>query len=178
MNVAFLPAVGVCGGILIAASEHFFTLSQPLLTTNTISTRLTMLAENKVWSIIGVYGPHSDADKISFLQEITDLRTQTLPAWLLLGDFNIILSAQEKNNAHLNLPMINRFRVAVDNLELELRGKKYTWCNDQQSPTMTRIDHLFASADWLEMFPRTDLRALPSLGSDHNTFVLTGCCQP
>lgn len=45
-NVAFLPAVGVCGGILIAASEHFFTLSQPLLTTNTISARLTMLAEN------------------------------------------------------------------------------------------------------------------------------------
>jgi hypothetical protein len=70
--------------------------------------------------------------------------------------------------------MINRFRVTVDNLELELRGKKYTWCNDQQSPTMTKIDHLFASADWLEMFPRTDLRALPSLGSDHNALFLQG----
>jgi hypothetical protein len=52
-NVAFLPAVGVWG-ILIAAYERFFTLSQPLLTTNTILARLTMLVENKVWSITGV----------------------------------------------------------------------------------------------------------------------------
>ncbi|CAD6268762.1 unnamed protein product [Miscanthus lutarioriparius] len=92
--------------------------------------------------------------------EITDLCTLYLPAWLVLGDFNLILNAQEENNARVNLPMINRFRSTVDNLELariDLRGRKYTWCNDQQSPTMTRIDHFFASADWLELFPRTNL---------------------
>lgn len=73
--------------------------------------------------------------------------------------------------------MINRFRSTIDNLELarlELQGKKYTWCNDQQSPTMTRIDHLFASTEWLEIFPRTDLRALASLGSDHSALFLHG----
>jgi hypothetical protein len=35
-NVASLPSVGVCGGILIAASERFFTVTQPYLTNNTI----------------------------------------------------------------------------------------------------------------------------------------------
>jgi hypothetical protein len=39
---------------------------------------------------------------------------------------------------------------------------------------MTRIDHLFATADWLEIFPRTDLRALASLGSDHIALFLHG----
>jgi len=73
-NAIFLPSVGVCGCILIAASEHFFTLTQPHLTTNTVTTKLTMLAENKEWSISGVYGPQNDADKILFLQEILDLR--------------------------------------------------------------------------------------------------------
>jgi hypothetical protein len=71
--------------------------------------------------------------------------------------------------------MINHFRSTIDNLKLaqiELRGKKYTWCNDQQTPTMTRIDHLFVSADWLEIFPRTDLHALASLGSDHGALFL------
>lgn len=159
------------------ASERFFSLSPPSLTANTVSTRITMLAENKVWSITGVYGPQSDADKILFLQEIMDVRNHVLPAWLLLGDFNLILNAHEKNNARVNLPMLNRFKTTVDSLEparIELRGKKYTWCNDQQSPTMTRIDHFFASADWLELFPRTDLRALASLGSDHNALFLQG----
>jgi hypothetical protein len=104
-----------------------------------------MLADNIAWLITGVYGPQSDVDKILFLQEIIELCVLNLPAWLLLGDFNIILSAQEKNNTRLNLPMINKFRVTVDNLELvriDLRGRKFTWCNGQQSPTMTRIDHL------------------------------------
>ena len=168
-NVAFLPSVGTCGGILLAAAERFFKLGQPQLTNNTVTANITMLAENKTWSITGVYGPQSDADKVAFLQEITDVSTRVLPAWLLLGDFNLILNAHEKNNARVNLPMLNRFKATIDNLELariELRGKKYTWSNDQQSPTMTRIDYFFASADWLEMFPRTDLRALASLGSE------------
>jgi exonuclease III len=176
-NAVSLPAVGVCGGILVAASERFFTLTQPFLTLNTVTAKLTMLAENKEWSISGVYGPQNEADKILFMQEILDLRQHVLPAWLLLGDFNLILSAQEKNNNRLNLSLINRFKATIDNLELariELRGKKYTWCNDQQSPTMTRIDHIFASVDWLEVFPRTDLQALASLGSDHCALLLLG----
>lgn len=125
-NVAALPSVGASGGILIAASDRFFSLSQPHLTTHTVSVTITMKAENKTWTLTGVYGPQSDADKILFLQEITDLRTHCLPAWLMLGDFNLILNAQEKNNARLNLPMINRFRTTIDNLELariELRGE-------------------------------------------------------
>jgi exonuclease III len=132
-NAVSLPSMGVCGGILIAATQCFFTISQPYLTTNTITAKITMLADNKEWSISGVYGPQDDADKILFMQELLDLRHHTLPAWLLLGDFNLILSAQEKNNSRLNLQMINRFKATIDNLELariELRGKRYTWCND------------------------------------------------
>lgn len=167
--------MGVSGGILIAAAEHFFTINHPTHTQHTVSAIITMLAENKTWTITGVYGPQSDVDKVQFLHELTNLRTQSLPAWLVLGDFNLILNAQDKNNTRLNLPLINTFKATIDNLELariELRGKKYTWCNDQQSPTMTRMDHFFASADWLELFPRTDLRALASLGSDHSALFL------
>jgi hypothetical protein len=138
---------------------------------------ITMLSENKTWTLKGVYGPQSDADKILFIQEIVDVKPHALLAWLILGDFNLIICAQDKNNARLNVSMINRFQSNIDNLELariELRGKKYTWCNDQQSPTMTKIDHFFASTDWLEIFPRSELCALASLGSDHSALFLQG----
>jgi hypothetical protein len=39
-----------------------------------LSQWITMLVDNAEWSITGVYGPQSDADKIIFMQEITDLR--------------------------------------------------------------------------------------------------------
>ena len=90
------------------------------------------------------------------------------PEWLLIGDFNLICGAEDKNNNHLNLTMINRFKRVIDDLqlaEIALHGRKFTWCNDQRSPTMTRIDHLFASTDWLELFPKANLQALASLSA-------------
>nr|CAD6246857.1 unnamed protein product [Miscanthus lutarioriparius] len=39
---------------------------------------------------------------------------------------------------------------------------------------MTKIDHMFVSTDWLEIFPRTHLQALVSLGSDHCALFLQG----
>jgi hypothetical protein len=39
---------------------------------------------------------------------------------------------------------------------------------------MTKIDHFFASSEWLAIFPRTDLQALASLGSDHCPLFLQG----
>lgn len=39
---------------------------------------------------------------------------------------------------------------------------------------MMRIDQLLASVDWLEIFPRTDLQVLASLGSDHCPLFLQG----
>lgn len=39
---------------------------------------------------------------------------------------------------------------------------------------MTRIDHFFASVDWIDFFPNADLSALASLGSDHCALFLQG----
>jgi hypothetical protein len=136
-NAVFLPSVGASGGILLAASVRFFRLDNPHLTTNTVSANLTMLADNRKWSLTGVYGPQTDHEKILFMQEITDLKQHMLPEWLLMGDFNLIYRAQDKNNGRLNLSLLNGFKLTIDNLLLapiELHGKKYTWCNDQQSP--------------------------------------------
>lgn len=176
-NAVFLPSTGASGGILLAASDRFFRLTNTHQNTNSISATITLLADNKEWSITGVYGPQSDSDKILFMQEITDLKQHMLPAWLVLGDFNLIYRAHDKNNGRVNLSLLNGFKATIDNLLLapiELKGKRYTWCNDQQNPTMTKIDHFFASPEWLAIFPRTDLQALASLGSDHCPLFLQG----
>lgn len=125
-NVAFLPSTGASGGFILAASECYVRLDNRHLTANTVSATLTMLSDNKECSIIGVYGPQSDNNKILSMQEITDLKDHMLPALLLLGDFNLIYHAQDKNNGCLNLPLLNGFKSTIDNLlmaPIELRGK-------------------------------------------------------
>lgn len=176
-GMVVLPSIGASGRILIAASARFFRLGSLHLTQNSVSATLTMLADNTEWSLTGVYGPQSDNDKLVFMQEITDLKQHMLPAWLILGDFNLIYRVQDKNNGRVNLSLLNGFKSTIDNLQLapiELKGRKYTWCNEQLNPTMTKIDHFFASAKWLGIFPRTDLQALASMGSNHCPLFLQG----
>lgn len=59
-------------------------------------------------------------------------------------------------------------------LEVDLRGRIYTWSNEQNNPTFTRIDRVFGSTEWHLLFPNIDLQALPSSGSDHAPLFLTG----
>jgi hypothetical protein len=44
-----------------------------------------------------------------------------------MGDFNLILKAQDKNNGRVNRALMSRFRRALDHLEvkeIDLVGKK------------------------------------------------------
>lgn len=73
--------------------------------------------------------------------------------------------------------MISRFKRTIDELQsaqLPLHGRRFTWSNEQDTPTMTRIDHFFGSLEWHELFPNADLQAIASLGSDHSPLLMNG----
>jgi hypothetical protein len=52
-------------------------------------------------------------DKINFLQELAERRSLCPGPWLVLGNFNLILRAAEKNNANLDRAMMSRFRSFI-----------------------------------------------------------------
>ena len=69
---------------------------------------------------------------------------------MLLGDFNMILRAPEKKNTNINWRMINSFKLFVDDMELKepyMHGRHFTWMNDRDCPTLTKIDHVLVSVD-------------------------------
>jgi hypothetical protein len=68
------------------------------------------------------------------------------------------------------------FRETLDDaqlMELDLRGRAYTWSNEQNDPTFTHNDRVFGSPEWHLLFPNTDLQALSTLGSDRAPLLLT-----
>lgn len=91
-----LPAMGGRGGILLAANELFFSLQNHHTTTYSVSADVVMHAENKSWTITGVYGPQDNIEKEIFLNEFKDLKTRAKIEWLILGDFNLIYKAEDK----------------------------------------------------------------------------------
>ena len=84
---------------------------------------------------------------------------------------------EDKNNSNLNRRLMGAFKALIDELnlkELLLNGRRFTWSNEQDRPTLTRIDRLFCTPDWELVFPTCFLHSLPSLMSDHTPLLLQG----
>lgn len=74
--------------------------------------------------------------------------------------------------------MMGRFRRLIDELdlrELSLHGRRFTWSNERDSPTLIKLDRFFFSADWEELFPSCLLEAASSVASDHCALLLHSC---
>jgi hypothetical protein len=95
---------------------------------------------------------------------------------MVVGDFNMILYASEKNNDNLDRTMMARFRSFVQELELKdlyLHGRRFTWSSEREIPTLTRIDRALVSIDWDLQNPDAFLQALSSSASDHAALHLS-----
>jgi exonuclease III len=106
---AALPAEGTREGIILACSQDLYSISQVNIRQFSVSANITRRLDNVVWSITVVYGLQSEADKLSFMQEIRQISQTVHDRWLLLGDFNLIYRAYGKSSGNINKRLMNSF---------------------------------------------------------------------
>jgi endonuclease/exonuclease/phosphatase family metal-dependent hydrolase len=112
-----------------------------------------------------------------FLEELVSLRPQPAAPWLVLGDFNLIYEASDKNNLNLNRWLMGKFRAALNDCELfefTLQNRKFTWSNEWEDPTLIRLDRVFCNSDWDLLHSSFQLQALSLSISYHYPLML---CQ-
>ena len=86
-----------------------------------------------------------------------------------------IYSAEDKNNENLNRAMMGRFRRFVNDVELKeipLIGRRYTWSNEREAPTLVKLDRVLCTSDWEDTFPDCILQSQASQISDHCPLLL------
>jgi hypothetical protein len=76
--------------------------------------------------------------------------------------------------------MMGRFRRWIEEMEVNeipLHGRKFTWSSSPSnaSPTLVKLDRVFCSLDWEEMFPDCILQSSASDDSDHCPLILGLC---
>ena len=123
-----------------------------------------------------VYGPLDSRCMEPFLAELVSARALLPGPWLLIGDFNLISSTAEKNNANINKRSLASFRRFISDQELKdlhLFGWRFTWSNERASPTLVRLDRALTSSEWDALFPDCMLQALSSDSSIHCPLLLT-----
>lgn len=166
---AYLLVVETRGGILFAWDSAIISVDQIHLDTNF----LIGCVHNKdgtTWWISVVYAPQGDELKSQFLLDLYSGRAVCPGPWLVLGDFHMILRASEKNNTNINRAMMAKFRSFVDDHELKelyMHGRMFTWSNERNVPTLTKIDRVLTSVDWELAFPDNLLQALSTSVLDH-----------
>jgi exonuclease III len=65
---------------------------------------------------------------------------------------------------------MGRVRKLINDLalsDLPLIGRKFTWSNQQDSPTLVRLDRVLCIVDWEDTFPNSLLQSAASNDSDH-----------
>lgn len=169
-----VPAVGASGGVLVAWRRHIRVSDNPRIDNHSITIQVSQ-SNGQNWWLTCVYGPQGNDAKIQFLQELRDIRVACPGPWMIAGDFNLIYKDEDKNNANLNRAMMGRFRKLINDLalkELPLHGRKFTWSNQQESPTLVRLDRVLCSVDWEDIFPNCLLQSVASDDSDHCPLLL------
>lgn len=98
--------------------------------------------------------------------------------WLLAGDFNTILSMEEKAGGRLpNFTSMADFNDCITSLGIQdagFHGSSYTWYNGQTggNAIWARLDRVFYNPQWLSKFP-IKVSHLSREASDHSPLLIS-----
>jgi exonuclease III len=103
-DYVFLPSVGASGGILLGWRRGRLSLTDVSFGQRMLSAKVTTDSQSGcAWWLTVVYGPPQiESEKMAFLAELLQFRSLAVGPWLICGDFNMIYTAQDKNNDRLD----------------------------------------------------------------------------
>ena len=140
-----------------------------------VSCLFRMAEDGYQWVFFGVYGPVEKSFIESFGEELGSIRGLWEDPWCVDGDFNEILSPNERSRGGRISNTMRRFSDILNDLglrDLSLRGEPYTWRGDHNGRLMSRLDRFLVFADWESHFNKVIQRCLPRPVSDHFLILL------
>jgi exonuclease III len=173
---ALKPAAGTRGGIILLWKDAEIDMSNVRIGRYSLSAEVTLRHCMTSFFLSTVYSPTRRVDKESFLLHMRRLKPPDDTRWLVIGDFNLINKASDKNNRNLNISLMSRFRRAIDHCQLKeisLQNRKFTWSSERRRPTLVRLDRAFCNQEWDLTFSACSLHALSSTHSDHCPLLLS-----
>ncbi|AQK93753.1 hypothetical protein ZEAMMB73_Zm00001d010260 [Zea mays] len=166
----------VPGGVVTAWDSAVLELTSSISRSFSLTTTFSSHFANAPLTITNVYAPSNHQDSPTFLDELSDLLPSISGPWLLIGDFNMLRGAADKNQGHLDNHLCTMFNSTIDSLvvaELQLQDCLFTWSNMRSVPTLARLDRAFVNNSHTSSFPSTSLTTLPRQTSDHKPLLVS-----
>ncbi|KAL0443932.1 UNVERIFIED_CONTAM: hypothetical protein Slati_2115900 [Sesamum latifolium] len=124
------------------------------------------------WRFTGFYGEPEASRRRTVWERFVGLSRQSDAPWLCTGDFNEILTQQEKTGTMRPTWKMEDFCKALmqsDLCDLCFRAVRYTWCNRRQTPNIVwaRLDQGCGNPRWCERHPDTTVTHKVVSYADH-----------
>ncbi|XP_030945823.1 uncharacterized protein LOC115970311 [Quercus lobata] len=130
------------------------------------------------WRLTGFYEHLETHQRKESWRYLDTLNLQFTLPWLCFGDFNEIISVEEKlGGAPRPQNQMEAFRNIIHRCgfkDLGFSGFEFTWCNQQEGSDRVylRLDRAFATPDWIEHFTNVRVQHLEDTTSDHCPLLL------
>jgi hypothetical protein len=139
-----------------------------------INAKVCSTQSNFVWKLTGFYGHPEASKRIEAWQLLRFIARMDPSPWICLGDFNEILSLDEKFGGNgRQRGLMENFQMALEESglsELGYVGPKFTWNNGQEGADFIkeRLDRVVANKEWCEAHPNVEVVVRPAICSDHS----------
>lgn len=101
--------------------------------------------------------------------------SSTFEDWLLVGDFNLYRSVEDRNRPGGYVGEMQMFNNLISDLELldiTFSGRTCTWSNMQLDALLIKLDWVFCNSSWSLKYPGTWVQPLSKPTSDHIPYVI------
>ncbi|KAJ0754426.1 putative endonuclease/exonuclease/phosphatase [Helianthus annuus] len=131
---------------------------------------------NKAINVINVYAPQNVSQQKSLWDDIGGLLGHISGWWVILGDFNAICCVEDRLNSKFNKSCGYNFNNFINDnglREFEMKGKKFTFHNNNNGNKHSNIDRVLVCQDFFfSEWPVACLKTLLRVHSDHCPLVL------
>ncbi|KAL7111975.1 hypothetical protein ACP275_05G123500 [Erythranthe tilingii] len=178
-----VDSIGQSGGLALLWKKDM-NVDLLSFSPNHIDVEVQAKEKEAKWRFTGFYGFADQSQRHKSWNLLRTLRDHSDLPWMVGGDFNEILDNTEKEGGPPRLPSsIRAFMEAMEECALSdigFTGDQFTWSNNRQYPDTVRcrLDRVYATLDWITMYPHAQVSHLDYLGSDHCPIMLSHCPTP
>lgn len=165
-------AEGFSGRIWLLWDSGSVTLNILTVNNQAIHASVQVNSPHPNWLFSAIYASPNFALRLNLWDHLASFAsTHTLP-WLVVGDFNDILSSNEKfSSSPSSQRRIVAFRNCIDNcklLDLGFNGPRFTWTNKRHNGlVLKRLDRVLCNLSWKHAFDEANMLHLSRVTSDH-----------
>ncbi|XP_074337072.1 uncharacterized protein LOC141674252 [Apium graveolens] len=130
------------------------------------------------WRYTGYYGLPERGRRAEAWNMIRYLATASTPPWCIIGDFNDLMTADEKEGGQSHpRNLLSGFSDAITDcglLDLGYEGEQFNWERFRGTDrwVVERLDKGFANKEWIELFPNAIVQVHEVSTSDHKPLSL------